>query len=103
MRPEQVLSPQTRIRGLRVVFTNSDEGWSIAEMEWRHHGTGEWRRRVGMRWDGAEGELGNPQSSGHPTWFLVPEGDISQMILEHGESLARQSAMPRGGDNLVAR
>jgi hypothetical protein len=94
MQPHQVLSPQDRIRNMRVIFTNPDEGWSIAEMEWRHHDTGEWHSRVGMRWDGADDELGNPQSSGHPTWFLVPEGEISGMILEYGERLARQ----RGGN-----
>lgn len=89
MRPEEVLSPRDRIRGLRVTYTNRDEGWSVAEMEWCHRDTGLWRWRVGMRWDGAEGELGNPQSSGYPTWFLVPEGEITRMIFEHATKLAQ--------------
>jgi len=89
MRAENVLSPKDRVRGLRVIFTDPDGGWSIAEMEWRDY-DGEWRWRIGMRWDGAEDELGNPQSSGHPTWFLVPEGEISRMISEYGEGLAQQ-------------
>ena len=89
MKPEDVRSPQDRIRNLRVIYSNHDEGWSIAEMEWRHHDSGQWRWRIGMRWDGAPAELGNPQSSGHPTWFLVPEGAIAQMISEHAESLVQ--------------
>ena len=89
MNPELVLSPQDRIRHLRVICTNYDEGWSVAEMEWRHRDSGEWRWRIGMRWDGAEGELGNPQSSGHATWFLVPEGEIARMISEYAEGLAQ--------------
>jgi hypothetical protein len=90
MRAEDVRSPQGRIRDLRVIYTNRDEGWSIAEMEWRDRNTGEWHWRIGMRWDGGEGELGNPQSSGHPTWFIVPEGELSHMISEYSEGLARE-------------
>jgi hypothetical protein len=63
MRPEDVRSPQDRIRDLRVIYTNQDEGWSIAEMEWRNP-AGRWGRRIGMRWDGKDGEIGNPQSRG---------------------------------------
>jgi hypothetical protein len=89
MRPEDVGSPQDRIRDLRVVYSDVDGNWSIAEMTWCNH-AGQWARRIGMRWNGKDGELGNPQSSGHPTWFLLPDGEITQMISEYGERLARQ-------------
>lgn len=89
MRAEDVHSPRDRIRDLQVIYTNRNEGWSIAEMEWRHEDSGEWRWRVGMRWDGEDDELGNPRSSGHPTWFLVPEGEIADMISAHAQHLAR--------------
>jgi hypothetical protein len=90
MQPDLVRSPKERIRELRVIYTNREEGWSIAEIDWYHRSDDEWRWRVGMRWDGEEGELGNPQSSGHPTWFVVPEGEISDIILERGRALARE-------------
>lgn len=85
MRPEDVRAPKDRIRNPRVIYTNPDEAWSIAEMEWRDTDTDRWSLRVGMRWDGREGELGNPQSSGHPTWFLLPEGEISHFALQYAE------------------
>ena len=90
MLPDLVRSPKERIRELRVIYTNREERWSIAEIDWYHRNDDEWRWRVGIRWDGEEDELGNPQSSGHPTWFILPEAEIGPMILEHGRTLARE-------------
>jgi len=82
MDPANVVSPREKLRNLRIIHTNPDEAWSVAEFEWFHEDDGEWRPRVGVRWDGARGELGNPQSSGHPTWFLLPERIDAQAFIE---------------------
>lgn len=39
--------------------------------------------RLGMRWNGSEENvLGNPQSRGIPTWFIIPAGKYSNAIIE---------------------
>jgi hypothetical protein len=36
-----------------------------------------------MRWNGSgENPLGNPQSRGIPTWFIIPAGDYANAIIE---------------------
>lgn len=85
MKPDQVRSPRDKLQDLNVVYTNATEGWSVAEIHWLHDDGP--RPRVGMRWDGADGELGNPQSTGYPTWFLLPEGEIADMVLAHVRGL----------------
>jgi hypothetical protein len=36
-----------------------------------------------MRWNGSEDNpLGNPQSRGIPTWFIIPKGDYANAIIE---------------------
>ena len=44
---------------------------------------GEWDgdRVLAMRWNGDAGGLGNPQSRGIPTWFVVP-GDYNAKLVE---------------------
>jgi hypothetical protein len=85
MRPEDVRSPKERVGDVRVLYTNKEEGWSIAEIQWRADRTSEWRWRVGMRWNGSNDEIGNPQSRGQPTWFMLPDGEISRMISEYAQ------------------
>lgn len=79
MRPQDVRSPQDTLSDLKVVYDAGD--WSVAEFTWKHDDGA--RRRVGIRWNGNENELGNPQSSGHATWFLLPENLIAELILTY--------------------
>lgn len=65
----------------RVVW--SKNGFSIAWGNWE----GEEPEAIAMRWDGKEGELGFPNSYGHPTWFLLPREltlPILGMLITHG-------------------
>lgn len=66
--PETVISPKDSWELTKVITNTRQGGWSAAEGKW----CGE--RRLGLRWNGADSEdgVGNPQSRGHPTWFLVP-------------------------------
>ena len=79
--PEDVVSPRRSWRLLQVLYDGGDSvlhdgdegGWSAAEGQWRNLND-EWENRLALRWNGTTGaEIGNPQSSGWPTWFLVPE------------------------------
>lgn len=73
MRPDLVTSPKSRLRGLNIEHVNEEEGWSIATFEWLHE-DGQWRKRIGMRWNGADGALGNPIARNNfATWFSLPE------------------------------
>jgi hypothetical protein len=74
--PRTVLSPKASIRNLNVIFDGGlwDDanprwsGWSMAELIWEDSPA------VGVRWNGQVGEgVGNPQSRGLPTWFILPE------------------------------
>jgi hypothetical protein len=79
--PAQVRSPKGAVTHLRVIYDGgeqsqaSDEwsGWSVAELEWYEEPV------MACRWNGStsseEGvsEIGNPQSRGNPTWFIIPK------------------------------
>lgn len=77
VKPEEVTSPRSYWRLLRVLYDGgdsgqSDSGWSAAEGQWENNGV--WENRLAIRWNGTTGAaIGNPQSRGLPTWFLVPE------------------------------
>lgn len=70
--PETVDSPKASWKLTKVVYNSSpgQGGWSVAEGDW------EGDPCLGVRWNGDESEpgVGNPQSRGYPTWFIVPEG-----------------------------
>ena len=69
MEPEKVISPKKHWRLGEVIYKG--EGWSVAEGQWEHEG--HWDDTLAIRWNGGEGELGNPQSRGLPTWFILPD------------------------------
>jgi hypothetical protein len=69
--PSQVLSPKGSIKNLNVLYDGGENGWSLAEMTWDGIPV------LAMRWNGGSNNgspsIGNPQSRGVPTWFVVPE------------------------------
>jgi hypothetical protein len=66
--PETVLSPKDKVSDLRILVDTGEDGWSLADLRW------EGTRRLGIRWNGnSSNRIGNPQSRGIPTWFLVPQ------------------------------
>jgi hypothetical protein len=79
MNPRVVLSPKGAISDLVVLYDGGEQdyasndawrGWSIAELDWYE------TPRLAVRWNGSDAEghspLGNPQSRGIPTWFILP-------------------------------
>lgn len=58
-------SPKTKVRGpYVVVFTHAQERWALVALHW--DGT----PALGIRW--FWGSMGNPISTGHRTWFIIP-------------------------------
>lgn len=67
IKPEDVTSPQNYWQLDEVLYDGGEGKWAAAEGRW------DGKKVLTMRWNGSEDkEIGNPQSSGHPTWFIVP-------------------------------
>jgi hypothetical protein len=66
--PETVLSPKGSVAHLRVLLNTGEKGWAVASMLWKG------REALGIRWNGdSENPIGNPQSRGIATWFILPD------------------------------
>jgi hypothetical protein len=81
--PNTVLAPKTSVRFVEILYSTGDGGWSVARVGW------EGSVRVGIRWNGAENGpgIGNPQSRGNPTWFILPE-ELESAILQKADELS---------------
>lgn len=65
--PSTVLSPKGSVANLMVLRNTGQDGYSVASMLW------EGAPAVGIRWNGhPKNPIGNPQSRGIPTWFILP-------------------------------
>jgi hypothetical protein len=68
IKPTDVLSPKRHWVLVHVLFDGGEEGSSLAIGRWDD------KPVLAMRWNGhKESPMGNPQSRGLPTWFVVPE------------------------------
>jgi hypothetical protein len=100
--PQTVLSPQGKVRNLKVVYDSAPEngGWSVATMVWETN-----PNAVGLRWNGSpeENGKGNPQSHGHATWFIVPD-ELAPTILEAARKLeaSKERDILRGYEEMAA-
>lgn len=79
VRPENVHSPKGHWLLKRVLHDGGEfepaqtdaSNWSAAEGQWK--GDEGWYDCLALRWNGGTGgEIGNPQSRGYATWFIVP-------------------------------
>jgi hypothetical protein len=69
----KINSPKESVSGpYRVVYKNLQERWAIVALEWDK------KPHLGIRWfwDGG----GNPFSSGHGTWLVVPSSLSRNML-----------------------
>ncbi len=79
--PRMVLSPKGRVANLTVIFDGGEHSYSIARMNWDNNPA------LGVRWNGGDKEgLGNPQSRGIATWFILPE-EIADLVTNNISSL----------------
>jgi len=69
----QINSPKTHLSGpYRVVFKDLEERWAIVTINWNNS------PRLGIRWFWGNG--GNPFSSGHGTWLVIPSALTKNML-----------------------
>lgn len=75
--PKTVLSPKGSITDIEVIIDRGENSWSLARMKWDGSSV------IAMRWNGGSNHgipsIGNPQSRGYPTWFVVPD-DVGELI-----------------------
>jgi hypothetical protein len=83
--PRTVLSPKGSIADIEVIYDGGENSWSLARMKWDDSPV------IAMRWNGgsANGQpsIGNPQSRGYPTWFVVPDevGEAIEKMIQLGQ------------------
>lgn len=91
--PNTVLSPVKNVSNVRVLFDNGNfhGGYSVAILKWNDNDV------LAIRWNITENEakdpkkisgtsvcIGEPNSHGHSTWFILPN-DFIQQILNNTE------------------
>lgn len=86
VRPEEVLSPKSRVGGvLEVIHDPGEKRMSVARILWEEEEV------IATRWNGSDDQpLGNPVSRGHATWFVV-DGYAAAKIEEAARAAAEQS------------
>lgn len=75
--PDQVTTPRQNWNLVKLLHVgpNEGDGYSVAAGTW--DGT----RCIAMRWNPCdERPLGNPQSRGLPTWFIIPS-ELNQAVI----------------------
>jgi len=71
--PDQVTSPRRNWRLIRVLEDGAQAD-SFGNRVAVSIGTWDNHPALGMRWNGRKGRrIGNPQSRGLPTWFIIPK------------------------------
>lgn len=73
--PYTVISPKASVSDLAVLVNTGENGWSLASLKWDGNPV------LGVRWNGHPGNpIGNPQSRGIPTWFVLPD-ELTDLVL----------------------
>jgi hypothetical protein len=72
--PESVISPKTHW-SLTKVLEADREGVSLAVGKWDYNPV------LAIRWNGTkDNPIGNPQSRGLPTWFILPQWTFKAIL-----------------------
>jgi hypothetical protein len=75
--PQEVLSPRAHWTLIDVLDDQGEGNPSVALGKWDDDPV------IAMRWNGVEeSPIGNPQSRGLPTWFIMPEGNLSEAVIK---------------------
>jgi hypothetical protein len=75
--PNKVISPRRHWTLLMVLDPGSAGELALCVGRW------DGEPYLGMRWNGtAEHPIGNPQSRGIGTWFVIPAGNYANAIIE---------------------
>lgn len=80
--PREVISPKRQWALINVLYDEGEYGVAVALGRW------EGEPVLAMRWNGGtKNPIGNPQSRGLPTWFIVPS-QFREPILKKLQELA---------------
>ena len=91
VKPSEVNSPKNRWRLAQVLHEGGAGGWAVAEGQWDENGR--WGDVLAIRWNGTnESPIGNPQSRGLATWFIVPD-ELESAIRKKINELQREKAL----------
>jgi hypothetical protein len=75
--PTDVISPKSHWSLIDVVDDQGAGEISVAVGRWDNYPV------MAMRWNGNDDNpIGNPQSRGLPTWFVMPEGSLSEALIK---------------------
>jgi len=87
--PTTVLSPRKNVKNVTVLYNggNIPGAYSIAKLKWNGDDV------IGIRWNISENEisnksngidlcLGEPNSRGYSTWFVLPDDMINKLITD---------------------
>lgn len=85
--PQLVKSPKSSVdpNSIRVIYDGGENSYSVVLLTWEGA-----EGCVGVRWNGAENGIGNPQSSGSPTWFILPR-PIAELVKKNPYFLEPES------------
>lgn len=86
--PASVISPKDCINSVKVLYDGKDNpAYSVAIVEWQGI------KKIGVRWNinqrewdqvskvsGSSECLGEPNSRGYATWFMIPDGLLVSLI-----------------------
>jgi hypothetical protein len=88
VKPADVHAPKRYWSLVQVLFDGGEEDSSLAIGRWEN------KPVLAMRWNGtADNPLGNPQSRGLPTWFVVPEQHWRQILETEQYSFSDQKIL----------
>ncbi|MCD6060185.1 MAG: hypothetical protein K0S16_496 [Moraxellaceae bacterium] len=81
-KPEEVVSPKGRWEYRKTLCNTGQDGFSVVEGIWDE------RPVVAIRWNGDDlsGSSGAPQSTGWPTWFILP-AELQEAVKDKAVSL----------------
>lgn len=92
IKPDNVTSPKDSWTLNCVIYDEGEGKIAIAYGEWDKEGV------IAMRWNGKNDlhkDIGNPQSSGHATWFILP--------LEIGITIVKDILIKQAAGNASVR
>jgi hypothetical protein len=74
--PTAVNSPRAFFSLITVLDVGGEDTTALCLGRWENHPV------LGIRWNGtADGPVGTPQSRGIATWFILPEGPITEAVI----------------------
>ena len=83
VKPDRVLGPKRHWQLFHVLFDGGPSSIDESKYAGTSLAIGRWdgKPKLAMRWNGnPENLIGNPQSRGVPTWFILPDHDALQIL-----------------------